>query len=138
MMGTNSTRYEQDRLPSKLNLLRRGVQVDNLMCPICNSVQEDISHVLFTCEVAAAITRLVCRWWDVDRESFSSYMDWLSWFKNIRLGSKIKSLLEGVFYTAWWALWNFRNHEIFASKKPRKEVIFDDIVACSFSWISSR
>ncbi|GJR86161.1 RNA-directed DNA polymerase, eukaryota [Tanacetum coccineum] len=131
-------RASQDRLPSKLNLLRRGVQVDNLMCPICNSVQEDISHVLFTCEVAAAITRLVCRWWDVDRESFSSYMDWLSWFKNIRLGSKIKSLLEGVFYTAWWALWNFRNHEIFASKKPRKEVIFDDIVACSFSWISSR
>ncbi|GKG16495.1 RNA-directed DNA polymerase, eukaryota [Tanacetum coccineum] len=76
-------RASQDRLPSKLNLLRRGVQVDNLMCPICNSVQEDISHVLFTCEVAAAITRLVCRWWDVDRESFFSYMDWLSWFKNI-------------------------------------------------------
>ncbi|GJZ37647.1 RNA-directed DNA polymerase, eukaryota [Tanacetum coccineum] len=97
-------RASQDRLPSKLNLLRRGVQVDNLMCPICNSVQEDISHVLFTCEVAAAITRLVCRWWDVDRESFSSYMDWLSWFKNIWLGSKIKSLLEGVFYTTWWAL----------------------------------
>nr|GEY24571.1 RNA-directed DNA polymerase, eukaryota [Tanacetum cinerariifolium] len=82
-------RASQDRLPSKLNLLRRGVQVDNLMCPICNSVQEDISHVLFTCEVAAAITCLVCRWCDVDWESFSSYMDWLSWFKNIRLGSKI-------------------------------------------------
>ncbi|GJY74776.1 RNA-directed DNA polymerase, eukaryota [Tanacetum coccineum] len=122
-----------DRLPTKLNLIRRGIQVLSASCPICNSAHEDLSHLLFSCDLATDVMQHVCRWWDVVWTSFGSYSEWLAWFKSIRMGSKSKSMLEGVFYVSWWCLWNFRNQLFFAPQKPRKEVIFDDIVARSFT-----
>ncbi|GJX26894.1 RNA-directed DNA polymerase, eukaryota [Tanacetum coccineum] len=127
-----------DRLPSRENLIRRGIQVPSLSCPICNSAHEDLSHLLFSCSMATDVVRLVCRWWDLGWMPLGSYSDWLSWFKSIRLGSKPKGLLEGVFYVTWWSLWNFRNQLLFAGKNPRKDVIFDDIVERSFIWCSAR
>nr|GFA62112.1 RNA-directed DNA polymerase, eukaryota [Tanacetum cinerariifolium] len=127
-----------DRLPYKMNLSRRGKMVNSLLCPTCNSSNEDVSHSLFSCPLAVDISRLVCRWWDVVWMPYSSYSEWLSWFKSIRMGSKIKGLFEGVLYTSWGCIWNFRNQMIFAPSKPRKAVIFDDIVERSFLWCSSR
>ncbi|GJX88544.1 RNA-directed DNA polymerase, eukaryota [Tanacetum coccineum] len=48
-----------DRLPTRLNLERRNVQVPSLMCPICNSALEDTSHLLFSCGFATDVVRLV-------------------------------------------------------------------------------
>nr|GEV68877.1 RNA-directed DNA polymerase, eukaryota [Tanacetum cinerariifolium] len=127
-----------DRLPTRANLICRNISVLSPLCPICSTVDEDISHLLFKCELASGITRLICRWWDLSWSPMSSYSEWLSWFKNIRLYSKSKVLLEGVFYIAWWSVWNFRNHLLFSDKAPRKDVIFDDIVTRSYSWCHSR
>ncbi|GKA96677.1 RNA-directed DNA polymerase, eukaryota [Tanacetum coccineum] len=127
-----------DRLLTRVNLIRRGIQVPSLSCPICNSAHEDLSHILFSCSMATDVVRLVCRWWDLGWMPFGSYSDWLSWFKSIRLGSNPKGLLEGVFYVTWWSLWNFRKKLLFAGKNPRKDVIFDDIVERSFNWCSAR
>ncbi|GJT28119.1 RNA-directed DNA polymerase, eukaryota [Tanacetum coccineum] len=127
-----------DRLPTRLNLERRNVQVPYLMCPICNSALEDTSHLLFSCGLATDVVRLVCRWWDLVWTPLGSYSEWLSWFNSVRLGSKVKELLEGVFYVSWWCLWNFRNQLLFAAQNPRKDVLFDDIVTRSFTWCLAR
>ncbi|GKA43110.1 ovarian tumor, otubain [Tanacetum coccineum] len=50
----------------------------------------------------------------------------------LRMCSSSKGVLECVFYTTWWSIWNFRNLLLFAAKKPRKEVLFDDIVMRSY------
>nr|GEU30716.1 RNA-directed DNA polymerase, eukaryota [Tanacetum cinerariifolium] len=127
-----------DRLPTRLNLIRQGIQVPSLSCPICNVAHEDLSHLLFSCSMASGFVRLVCRWWGLGWMPLGSYSDRLSWFKSIKLGSNPKGLLEGVFYVTWWSLWNFRNQLLFAGKNPRKDVIFDDIVERSFIWCSAR
>ncbi|GKC09027.1 RNA-directed DNA polymerase, eukaryota [Tanacetum coccineum] len=90
-----------DRLPTRLNLIRRNISVLSPLCPVCSNAHEDISHLLFNCDLASDISRLICRWWDLFWSPLSSYSEWLSWFKNIRLQSKSKDLLEGVFYIAW-------------------------------------
>ncbi|GJZ10726.1 RNA-directed DNA polymerase, eukaryota [Tanacetum coccineum] len=115
-----------------------NISVLSPLCPVCSNAHEDISHLLFNCDLASDISRLICRWWDLFWSPLSSYSEWLSWFKNIRLQSKSKDLLEGVFYIAWWSIWNFRNQLLFSAKIPRKDVIFDDIVARSFTWCHSR
>nr|GEZ59455.1 RNA-directed DNA polymerase, eukaryota [Tanacetum cinerariifolium] len=51
-----------DRLPTRLNLLHRGVHVPSLSCPIYSSALEDTSHLLFSCGMASDVVRLVCRW----------------------------------------------------------------------------
>ncbi|GJZ43010.1 RNA-directed DNA polymerase, eukaryota, partial [Tanacetum coccineum] len=122
-----------NRLPTRSNLAKRKVSIDTDVCPVCDSAQEEVAHVFFCCSLARDLTRLICRWWNLDEHLFSSYAEWLSWFNSLRLGSKLKAILEGVFYITWWSVWNFRNHLLFASTKPRKESIFDDIVLRSFS-----
>nr|GFA86870.1 RNA-directed DNA polymerase, eukaryota [Tanacetum cinerariifolium] len=127
-----------NRLPTRLNLVHRGVQVSSLDCPICSLVHESSSHILFSCYMATDIARLICRWWDLGWSPFGSYVEWFSWFKNVKLGSILKDILEGVFYVAWWNIWIFRNQLLFASRKPRNNVLFDDIVARSFMWCNAR
>nr|GEY06801.1 zinc finger, CCHC-type [Tanacetum cinerariifolium] len=60
------------------------------------------------------------------------------WIKSIPIGAKSKGVLEGVFYISWWSICNFRNLLLFEVKKPRKDVIFDDIVLRSFNWCVAR
>ncbi|GKA51765.1 RNA-directed DNA polymerase, eukaryota [Tanacetum coccineum] len=127
-----------DRLPTISNLARRNVTVPSLACSLCDLALEDSSYLFFGCSVAKDVLMLVCRWWNLGFHSFDSYDGWLSWFKSIRLGSKSKDVLEGVFYVSWWSLWNYRNQLLFAVTKPRKNSIFDDIILRSFTWCVAR
>nr|GEU46150.1 RNA-directed DNA polymerase, eukaryota [Tanacetum cinerariifolium] len=127
-----------DRLPTRSNLQHRGVQVSDLLCPICSSAQEDSSHLFFSCSLVTDVVKLVCRWWNLSWSPLGLYSDWLNWFNSTRLSSKVKGLLEGVFYVTWWSVWMFRNQLLFSTQVPRKDVIFDDIVSRSFTWCLSR
>ncbi|GJY34316.1 hypothetical protein Tco_0418785 [Tanacetum coccineum] len=62
------------------------------------------AHLLFRCDLAIEVTRLVYRWWNLVWIPLDSYISWLSWIKALRMNSRSKSVLEGVFYTAWWSI----------------------------------
>ncbi|GJU48909.1 hypothetical protein Tco_1218464 [Tanacetum coccineum] len=71
------------------------------MCPVCNLSNEDVSHILFCCDLASLMSRRICRWWNSDWQQVISYPEWFSWLKSIRMEAKLKSILEGVFYISW-------------------------------------
>ncbi|GJX63320.1 hypothetical protein Tco_0296220 [Tanacetum coccineum] len=127
-----------DRLPTRANLVSKGVLVPALSCPSCNFALKDLGHLLFSCDLAIGVARSICRWWNLNWTPIDSYASWLSWFKSLRLSTSVKGVLEGVFYTTWWSIWNFRNLTLFAPNKPRKDVLFDDIVMRSYTWCSAR
>ena len=128
----------RDCLPTRTNLIRRGVYVESSSCPLCHSGEEDVHHVLFRCNLSRAVLRRVCRWWDLDWQDWSSFSEWYSWFSSIRLTSNVKSLLEGVFFVTWWSIWGLRNRTIFYVTPPTRSMIFDDIVSLSFHWCYNR
>ncbi|GJV34727.1 retrovirus-related pol polyprotein from transposon TNT 1-94 [Tanacetum coccineum] len=64
-----------DKLPSRLNLSLRGIDISSIICPICSSAGESCSHVLFSCNLARLILRKVARWWELDIPEFHSYED---------------------------------------------------------------
>nr|GEU47521.1 RNA-directed DNA polymerase, eukaryota [Tanacetum cinerariifolium] len=131
-------RARRDYLPTGVNLNRRGVILESYMCPLCHSMEEDINHILFRCDLAKIIVRRICRWWDLDWQDIQSFSDWFPWLSLVRLSVKLKNMLEGVFYVAWWYIWGLKNRSIFTETPPRRSVIFDDIVLYSFTWCSSR
>nr|GFC08189.1 RNA-directed DNA polymerase, eukaryota [Tanacetum cinerariifolium] len=89
-------RARLDRLPTRSNLVRRGVVLDSSLCLLCGLVPYDIHHVLFRCDTAKLVFRMICRWWDLEWHDLLSFSDWNAWFSAIRLPSKIKLILEGV------------------------------------------
>nr|GFA65261.1 RNA-directed DNA polymerase, eukaryota [Tanacetum cinerariifolium] len=82
-------RARLDRLPTRSNLVRKGVVLDSSLCPLCGLVPEDIHHVLFRCDTAKLVFRRICRWWDLDWHDLLSFSDWNAWFLlfGFRLGS---------------------------------------------------
>ncbi|GKB31177.1 RNA-directed DNA polymerase, eukaryota, partial [Tanacetum coccineum] len=93
-------KISMDRLPTRVNLHRRGVQVSPISCPICCEALENLDHLLFCCDLAKDIARSICNWWGLVWNPVDSYRSWLSWFNLVQLQSSSKQVLEGVFYTS--------------------------------------
>ncbi|GKE04909.1 RNA-directed DNA polymerase, eukaryota [Tanacetum coccineum] len=53
-------RARRDCLPTRVQLIRRGVKVKSSTCPLCRICEEDIHHILFRCDVYVG-RRLLCR-----------------------------------------------------------------------------
>ncbi|GKD07621.1 RNA-directed DNA polymerase, eukaryota, reverse transcriptase zinc-binding domain protein, partial [Tanacetum coccineum] len=54
-----SWRIGQKRLPTRLNLDHRGIDLDSLLCPFCNEDQESELHLFGACEVASSLWEAV-------------------------------------------------------------------------------
>ncbi|GJW10803.1 integrase, catalytic region, zinc finger, CCHC-type containing protein [Tanacetum coccineum] len=127
-----------DKLPTRLNLSLRGIDISFILCPLCCTAVESTSHILFSCYLARQILSKVARWWELEYLDIRSYGEWLSWLNNIRFSKHLKDIFEGVCYFMWWAIWRFRNQILFGTRKPHLEILFDDIVRLSYTWCSSR
>nr|GEY75586.1 protein ALP1-like isoform X1 [Tanacetum cinerariifolium] len=95
-------KVKSDSLPTKFNVSRRGIPIDSIKCDICDTGAETSSQLFFSCCMVRQTVRLISRWWDISYAEFESYEDWLAWLVNLRLSSKNKLMLEGVFYVMWW------------------------------------
>nr|GEW45723.1 hypothetical protein [Tanacetum cinerariifolium] len=124
-------------LPSRLNLSRRGLDLDTIFCPSCNSVVESSNHIFFGCPMVKDLYKFLARRWDVSITTFFPYDEWWNWFSNLRVPSKLKLIFECVFYISWWVIWNYRNKVIFGSGHHSNDRLTDDIVAFSFTWCRS-
>ncbi|GJT00400.1 RNA-directed DNA polymerase, eukaryota, reverse transcriptase zinc-binding domain protein [Tanacetum coccineum] len=129
---------KMDNLPTRLNLSRRGLDLESIFCPSCDLAVESTSHIFFSCSMMKDLYKNIVRWWDINMTALSSYEEWQDWFSSLHLLSKLKLILEGVFYITWWTTWNYRNKSIFGPNIPSKARLFDDIVALSFTWCRAR
>nr|GEW55155.1 RNA-directed DNA polymerase, eukaryota [Tanacetum cinerariifolium] len=127
-----------DGLPTRLNISRRGIDIESILCSMCGKEVESTSHIFFTCQMSKEILLKISRWWDIDYTEISSYGEWLDWILNTHLLIKSKQLFEGMCYVLWWYVWSFRNKTIFGSRIPSKAIIFDDVVSRSFYWCRYR
>ncbi|GKB62176.1 RNA-directed DNA polymerase, eukaryota, reverse transcriptase zinc-binding domain protein [Tanacetum coccineum] len=131
-------RLRLDRLPHRLNLSRRGLDITSIMCPVCSNGVESNKHLFFYCAVASNIWRLVRIWCDMSIPILNSHSDWLDWIENLRISNALKERMIVIVVTTCWCLWNYRNPVTFFSQNLRKCGIYDSIRLFSFSWLNSR
>ncbi|GKB20091.1 RNA-directed DNA polymerase, eukaryota, reverse transcriptase zinc-binding domain protein [Tanacetum coccineum] len=91
-----------DYLPTRLNISRRGMDIESILCPMCGKAAVSSRHIFFTCHIARDILHKISRWWDISYMEVSTYEEWLEWILNIRLPIKHKRIFEGVCYVMWW------------------------------------
>ncbi|GKE21948.1 RNA-directed DNA polymerase, eukaryota, reverse transcriptase zinc-binding domain protein [Tanacetum coccineum] len=53
------------RLPVRVELDRRGVDLDSVLCPCCNNIVETCAHSLITCDLAMSVWDKIYMWWKV-------------------------------------------------------------------------
>ncbi|GKA00752.1 RNA-directed DNA polymerase, eukaryota, reverse transcriptase zinc-binding domain protein [Tanacetum coccineum] len=121
-------KIKMDGLPTRMNISRRGIEIDSIVCPICNSGAESSCHIFFQCNLVRQLARKISSWWNVDYVDVSSYEEWYTWLVSLRLQANLKAVFEGIFYCLWWSVWMFRNKILFENDTPSQARIFDNIV----------
>jgi len=58
-----SWRLIKNRLPTRHNLLKRNVPIQEHTCPLCGSYQEEAGHLFFNCKLTSGL------WWESMRRN---------------------------------------------------------------------
>ncbi|GJV45051.1 RNA-directed DNA polymerase, eukaryota, reverse transcriptase zinc-binding domain protein [Tanacetum coccineum] len=125
-----------DRLPTRTNLISRGVNITSTGCPFCHNEDEYIDHCLIRCPRVITIWRKVWSWWQLDTPvSFPSFS-----ISDISLGTftnlgcpKLNKVIYGVFQCGLWVIWKWRNKIVHASPDSGDKILKEDV----FSSIQS-
>ncbi|GJY65580.1 RNA-directed DNA polymerase, eukaryota [Tanacetum coccineum] len=127
-------KIKTDALPTRFNISRRGIDIQDMSCPICDNAIESTDHLFFRCGLVRDIANKVLSWWNLDHANLNSYAEWKSWLVSIRMDSKLKKMFEGVWYSIWWYVWIYRNKLLFDERKPSKSMLIDNVITSSFYW----
>ncbi|XP_071698580.1 uncharacterized protein [Rutidosis leptorrhynchoides] len=127
-----------DRLPSRLNLSARVLEINDIGWPFCSARVESLSHVLFSCDVAVDIWRNARIWIDIQLPILESWIDWETWFQRWNASPKMKGRMYVITAALSWTLWRFRSAFIFDPGKMKKQELFDLIRLYSFNWCTIR
>ncbi|GJX87033.1 RNA-directed DNA polymerase, eukaryota, reverse transcriptase zinc-binding domain protein [Tanacetum coccineum] len=127
-INIHAWKVKNDCFPTRFNMSRRGMEIDTILCPLCNRTAESSRHLFFSCQFIRDIMHKIIRWWELDHREIDSYDDWLEWVTSIRLPIKVKKVFEGICYIVCRYTWNWRNKKIFGHDTHPKASIFDEIV----------
>nr|GEW65496.1 RNA-directed DNA polymerase, eukaryota, reverse transcriptase zinc-binding domain protein [Tanacetum cinerariifolium] len=56
-------RISLDRIPTRSNLDSRGIDLDSILCPVCNDEIKTSQHLLIDCSIVKSFWILVSKWW---------------------------------------------------------------------------
>nr|GEY55309.1 RNA-directed DNA polymerase, eukaryota [Tanacetum cinerariifolium] len=88
-------RLNLNKLPSRVNLERKGVEISSILCPSCHLDVETVNHIFFNCELAKDLWSLLNKWWEVDILVCANSSDWYDLLDDVRIPAKACSILEG-------------------------------------------
>ena len=86
-------RLASDKLPTRLNMSLRGLELPFIHCPVCNSNVESSRHLFFDCNVARDISSNILIWWGLPVIYFASYQEWIGWMDSLKLRKEMKEYL---------------------------------------------
>ncbi|GKC98949.1 RNA-directed DNA polymerase, eukaryota, reverse transcriptase zinc-binding domain protein, partial [Tanacetum coccineum] len=65
-----------DRLPTRSNLVNRGVDVPSVLCPNCEAEVETRNHLFYSCSMTVDLLRLLGQWWSIQIPNFLDPSTW--------------------------------------------------------------
>ncbi|KAL4577899.1 hypothetical protein LXL04_014014 [Taraxacum kok-saghyz] len=127
-----------NRLPSRTQLVFRGVAVESVLCPLCQEEEETVYHLLFECSTARQVWQRVATWIQRDIPLFDSPGGMIAWVDSHPLVRFIRVKLDSICTVVLWVLWTYRNAKLFNPERAKKHLLFYNIREFSFNWFVVR
>ncbi|XP_071727949.1 uncharacterized protein [Rutidosis leptorrhynchoides] len=102
-------RFRLNALPVRWKLFEKGIDINSIVCPICNNGIETRDHVFFDYPLSLDIWQRIRIWFNCSMPSFSSWDTFIEWIEGIRLCVSSKHRVIASVITTLWAIWRFRN-----------------------------
>ncbi|GJV14678.1 putative RNA-directed DNA polymerase, eukaryota, reverse transcriptase zinc-binding domain protein [Tanacetum coccineum] len=129
---------ELNRLPLRLNLSSRGIEIPEISCPLCNGNVESNTHIFYECTFAKEIWRTTRMWCEDSFPLFESNDHWIDWLISWPASCDKKHRVFVIIAASLWFIWRYRNDVTFSSHSLKKSDVFDFIRLYSFSWLKHR
>ncbi|XP_071719220.1 uncharacterized protein [Rutidosis leptorrhynchoides] len=128
----------QKRIPVRAELDKRGIDLDTVLCPLCNNHIETTEHILALCPKSTLIWTSVLKWWNQHPIANMNLDDAI--IKNQSFTSNVigNSIWQATKWITCYSIWKHRNLKVFSKKEWVPATIISEIQTQSFSWISKR
>ena len=132
-----SWRLFRDRLPTRANLLRRHVALQDIMCPLCGNHQEEAGHLFFHCRMTVGLwwesmnwTRTLGAFLDDPAAHFIQFSDGFGAQRNHNRRC------------IWWialtsTIWQHRNSLLFKGTPFQPPKVMDDALFHAWTWLKA-
>ncbi|GKV32990.1 hypothetical protein SLEP1_g41549 [Rubroshorea leprosula] len=130
----------QDRIPTKLNLYKRGIILDanQTMCSLCGTNIEDTNHLFIHCSVAYLVRSKCAQWWRLVMVHPMSCQEDFQQHRHPYKNPLIRTGWDVVWFSIMWSLWMARNAKIFKNQEWDVDRIVELVQLRSFNWIKGR
>jgi len=133
-------RLFRDRLPTKDNLLRRGViNQDSRTCVAGCDFVESSSHLFLHCNNFGSVWHLIYSWIGVSVINPFYVPDHFHQFSfSGGFGKKRRSILQVIWYATVWEIRKERNNRLFKGKESPVFQVVDRIKFISYMWLKPK
>ncbi|XP_026415900.1 uncharacterized protein LOC113311274 [Papaver somniferum] len=117
-------------------LSRRGIVIENILCPFCNSSEESVEHLFLHCSFVGQIWEHVLQQLSIVWVHPTTVLEFV-WKWKLKISIKpLVFLRYCVPFAIWWIVWLERNDILIAKKQLRKPMstLVLDIKSLLFSW----
>ncbi|KAL4585499.1 hypothetical protein LXL04_010120 [Taraxacum kok-saghyz] len=125
-------RVLRDRIPTRLNLRDKGIDLHSVLCPGCDVIGESTRHLFVTCIAFSPIWHRMAMWWGVPTPSVLSVDALVRWADGVTLNREAKMVFDAVIIVAFWNIWSVRNKLVFDSnpKSSTDSILSPSLFIC--------
>ncbi|MCH90522.1 F-box family protein [Trifolium medium] len=129
-----------DRVPTKDNLLLRGVIHDNSegKCVWCDVSPESSRHLFLHCKVAHEVWYEIFKWLGVVIVMPSNFLHLFECFGEVASTKKLRKGFRLVWHSVLWAIWRARNNKVFNNMEMKPIDIIEEVKVTSWKWSLER
>ncbi|CAJ2640326.1 unnamed protein product [Trifolium pratense] len=132
-------RLLKDRLPTKTNLVTRGiVPTDARFCVSGCGDAEPAHHLFLTCSVFGSLWSMVRAWIGSMAVDANSLPDHFVQFTQSAGGQRAQwSFMQLIWLACVWILWHERNYRLFRNTTSFLHQMLDKVKLFSYWWLKS-
>ena len=121
-------RLFRDRLPTKSNLTRRQVAINDTSCPFCRRLEEDAAHLFLHCD------KILPLWWE--SMAWVNILGAIPQYPRQHFSQHVAGMANGIRENRWkcwwlaltWSVWQQRNKIIFSNENFDGNKILEDAI----------
>ncbi|XP_022020079.1 uncharacterized protein LOC110920155 [Helianthus annuus] len=136
-VGVVGWRALVDRLPTKVAISIRGIQLQSTCCVFCNDFPETCEHIFTSCQFAQTVWFIITQWCKIPNAFIFSLKDLLE-YHNLQGSAKKKKALYAVSLVYLWSVWRMRNNMVFNQGQVSVQKVVEEIKNMSFLWVKNR
>ncbi|XP_071705024.1 uncharacterized protein [Rutidosis leptorrhynchoides] len=131
-------RAQKKRLPVKLELDKRGIDLNSVRCSLCDEDIESVEHSLFSCKQVMDVCSRVLKWWGLNDNYLSNMADIINDGGPSSSTCNGRGVWQAVKWITLYLIWKNRNKKVFQGNSWNPPMALNEIQSLSFKWISTR